>query len=236
LKNIDVAIVQSDVLKHFQASKEIPDIRDKVHYITKLYNEEVHILARSGVTTLKDLAGQRVNFGPKGSGTAMTSAIVFAAEDLQVNPTYLSNSEGLAALKAGTVDAAIFVAGKPTSLFREIQAGSGLHFLNVDYSKALEETYLDATLTNKDYPNLIKDGEKVETVAVGAVMAAYNWKKGSSRYERTETFVRRMFEGLPVLRSDAYHPKWKEVDINGKVPGWQRFSAADEWIQSKGKR
>jgi hypothetical protein len=26
------------------------------------------------------------------------------------------------------------------------------------------------------------------------------------------------------------HPKWSEASLNIKIPGWQRFKAADEWL------
>ena len=36
----------------------------------------------------------------------------------------------------------------------------------VEYSKPLQGDYLPATLTSKDYPNLIAEGETVDTIAV----------------------------------------------------------------------
>ena len=44
--------------------------------------------------------------------------------------------------------------------------------MTVDYSKPLQADYLPATMTSKDYPNLIADGEKVDTIAVPALLAA----------------------------------------------------------------
>src|SRR5919109_1244865 len=47
LRGIDVAIVQSDVLDFYKRAGLAPIIEQKISYITKLYNEEVHVLARS---------------------------------------------------------------------------------------------------------------------------------------------------------------------------------------------
>jgi TRAP-type uncharacterized transport system substrate-binding protein len=190
----------------------------------------VHILARPEILGLKDLAGRRVNFGPKGSGTAMTSQLLFSIEDIPVEPLNLSNSEALAALRAGSVAAAVFIVGKPATYFREIRNEEGLHFLPLELAKGLEEVYLDAELGAGDYPNLIAEGERVPTIAVGAVMAVYNWKAGTSRYDRSTRFVRRMLEALPVLQTEAYHPKWKAVDVRAAVPGWQRLEVVEKWL------
>lgn len=230
LRNVDVAIVQSDVLRFLREDKVFPGLESKVRYAVRLYDEEVHILARPEIRSIKDLAGRRVNTGPKGSGTAMTAKILFDAEDISIEPLNLSNSEALAALKAGSIAAAVFVVGKPATYFREIASEHGLHFLPIELSKGLEETYLDAELRPADYPNLIPEGERVPTIAVGAVMAVYNWKPGTSRHDRVVRFVRRMLDSLPLLQTDAYHPKWRSVDPRATVPGWQRLEAVEQWL------
>lgn len=233
LRNVDVAIVQSDVLRFLRENEVFPGLESKIRYVVRLYDEEVHVLARPEIATLKDLAGRRVNFGPKGSGTAMTAKIIFEAEDIPVEPLNLSNSEALAALEAGGIAAAIFVVGKPATYFREIGSEHGLRLLPLELTKGLEDTYLDAELGPADYPNLIGEGERVPTIAVGAVMAAYNWKPGTSRHDRVVRFVRRMLDALPVLQTDAYHPKWRSVDPRATVPGWQRLEAVEQWLASQ---
>lgn len=230
LRNVDVAIVQSDVLRYLTEEKVFPGLEGKIRYVAKLYDEEVHILARSEVGGLKDLAGQRVNLGPKGSGTAMTAKLLLDIEDIPVEPLNLSHSEALAALRSGGIKAAVFIVGKPATYFREIANDQGLRFLPLELTKGLEETYLDGELTSADYPNLIPEGERVPTIAVGAVMAVYNWKAGTGRHDRTRRFVRRMLDALPVLQTEAYHPKWKAVDLRAEVPGWRRLEVVEEWI------
>src|SRR5690606_1094934 len=59
LRGIDVAIVQSDVLDFYKRAELVPDIESKIHYVTRLYDEEVHVLARAEIATVDDLAGRR---------------------------------------------------------------------------------------------------------------------------------------------------------------------------------
>ncbi|HYN37948.1 MAG TPA: TAXI family TRAP transporter solute-binding subunit, partial [Rhodospirillales bacterium] len=79
LRGVDVAIVQSDVLGFIRKDNLHPNIEQRIRYITKLYNEEVHILGGRDVEKLGDLAGKKVNVDVAGSGTAMTAATLFDA-------------------------------------------------------------------------------------------------------------------------------------------------------------
>jgi uncharacterized protein len=59
LKGIDVGIVQSDVLSFILKRNLYPNIAQRIRYVTKLYNEEVHILAGKDVRRLFDLMARR---------------------------------------------------------------------------------------------------------------------------------------------------------------------------------
>ena len=49
VKEIDLAVVQQDVLDQLRATRAIPALERRVNYVTKLYNEEVHVLARKEI-------------------------------------------------------------------------------------------------------------------------------------------------------------------------------------------
>jgi uncharacterized protein len=89
LRGIDIAIVQSDVLDFYKRTDSYPGIEQKIAYITKLYNEEVHLLARAEFASVDALRGQRVNFGNEGSGTFMTAGIIFDELAIEVEATTL---------------------------------------------------------------------------------------------------------------------------------------------------
>jgi hypothetical protein len=86
-------------------------------------------------------------------------------------------------------------------------------------------------LTHADYPGLIKEGEQIDTVAVGAVLIAYNWPKGTDRYNRIVSFIDHFFPKLAEFQKPPRHGKWKETNLAAKLPGWTRFPYADEWLQ-----
>ena len=131
LRGIDIAIVQSDVIEFYRRGDLYPGIEDKIAYITKLYEEEVHILARAEIGSVDELRGRRVNFGTEGSGTFMTAGIIFDELGLDVEVTTLPEPEALAKLRAGDIDGLVFVGGQPLALLSQIEADSGLRLLPI---------------------------------------------------------------------------------------------------------
>ena len=233
LKGIDIAIVQSDVLEFLKRQKAYPNIANRIAYITKLYNEEFHLLATSSVTQLSDLAGKRVNIGGIGSGTAMTATILFDTLGLAVEVTHHSEAEALEMLRDGELDAIAYVAGKPVQLFKDVSASDALRLIPVNLTPALLDTYFPAQFSAADYPNLIAEGEEITTIAVGAVMAVYRWKNPKSpRYIKVTRFIERFFSNFERLLQPPWHPKWREVNLIAIIPGWTRFKTAEQWLQA----
>ena len=97
----------------------------------------------------------------------------------------------------------------------------------------LMRIYLPSSLTSTDYPMLIDDNHPVDTVAVGAVMAVYNWDRDSDRYRRTAAFVSAFFDNFAEFLKPPWHPKWQEVNLAADLPGWSRFPAAQEWLDRR---
>ena len=230
LKGIDLGIVQSDVLTYIKREQLYPGIEKRLRYITKLYNEEFHLVAREGIASIEELAGQKVNFGVEGGGTHMTASSIFDGLQLNVEPTTFDQALALEKLKSGEIAAIAFVTGKPAGAFADVTPEDGLRLLSVPYSEALQQSYLPSSFTETDYPGMVAPGQQVETVAVGAVMAVFNWGKGTDRYNKVERFIESFFARFSEFQKHPRHKKWQEVNLSAKVPGWDRFEAADTWL------
>jgi TRAP transporter TAXI family solute receptor len=235
LRGIDVAIVQSDALTYLRQDPRNADVTDQIRYVTKLYNEEFHILATKDIQSVADLKGRRVNTDLEGSGTGMTASIVFKALGIPIEENHLGQNDALTALTTGKLDAAIFVVGKPAKLFSTLDAAQGLHFIAVPLNPALLATYLPAQLSHDDYPALVPADAPVDTVAVGAVMAIYNLPSESERYHRATAFVESFFGSFDKFLVPPRHPKWREVNLASDLPGWRRFDPAADWLRKHGK-
>jgi TRAP transporter TAXI family solute receptor len=231
LRGIDIGIVQSDALAYAQKQGMFPGVEQSIQYITKLYEEEVHVLARKDISRIEELSGKRVNVNGKGSGSAITASLLFGA--LGLSPQFTNDDEttGLEKLKRGDIDAIVYVVGKPARLFTRLDPGTGLHFLPIELVPALAETYLPTRLDHAQYPALIPDGAPVDTVAVGAVMAVFAWQPSTERYQKVARFVDAFFSKFQEFLQPPRHPKWREVNLAAQVPGWKRFPAAQEWLQ-----
>jgi TRAP transporter TAXI family solute receptor len=226
-RGIDVGFVQSDVLEYFRREKPLPLVRQRIQYIAKLYDEEIHVLAGPGVRSIEDLAFKKVNFDVRESGTYLTSNVVFAALKIPVEATTFDQAAALEKLKRGEIAGLVYVAGKPAPLFGNVAAGSNLHLLSVPLNEELRETYRPARLMAEDYPTLVRDGDTIDTLSVASVMAVYAWPPGSERYRKVARFVDAFFDRLDTLREPPRHPKWREVDIRADVPAWTRFPEAE---------
>ncbi|MDX2259869.1 MAG: TAXI family TRAP transporter solute-binding subunit [Hyphomicrobiaceae bacterium] len=237
LQNTDIGITQSNVLSYLKKTGELgPDIADRVRYIAKLFNEEVHIVAGSAVADVRDLDGKKVNFGEKGSGTRLTAELIFEALGIKVVPVNLVQSDALVAVQKGEIAATVMVSAKPSPIFDILRLKGELKLLPIPYEEALEADYLPTRFTHEDYPTIVPQGEMIETVAVPAVLAVYNWKKGTDRHRRAGMFVERFFGKFEEFRKVPRHPKWREVNLAADVPGWQRFDAASEWLAANAAR
>src|SRR5258708_34185705 len=70
LRGIDMAILQTDVLEYAKEQRLVPGIEASLTYITRLYNEEFHLLAGPEVKSVNELANKKVSVDLRGSGTA----------------------------------------------------------------------------------------------------------------------------------------------------------------------
>ncbi len=230
-RGIDLGIIQSDVLAAFRRHPPFPGVERYLQYITRLYDEEVHILAGKEIHSINELANKKVNFGLRDSGTYFTASSIFRTLGIPVKVTNFSQPVALEKLRMGEISAMVDVVGKPSRLFQNVRPDESLHFLSIPAASDLTNTYTSASLTAKDYPELIEMDKPLGTVAVGTVLITYNWPPGTERYRNVAHFVRTFFEQLRVLRAPPHQPEWRDVDLTAEVPGWTRFAPAEQWIQ-----
>jgi TRAP-type uncharacterized transport system substrate-binding protein len=225
LRGVDAAIVHSDVLEHFRHDPRIASIDRRITYIITLAPSEVHVFARPEIKTLGDLAGKPVNFNTRGTAASYSGPIIFDRLGIPVQPRFDPHPVAMAEMIDNDKYAAtVWVSSKPLDAFAKQKWPDGFKLLAVPLTEKLEDYYLPAELEASDYPDLIAAGQKVETVAVPAVLAAYGWPQLNDRYKRMARFVDYLVERFPRLQQEAgFHPKWKEVNLAATVPGWQRF-------------
>jgi TRAP transporter TAXI family solute receptor len=229
LRGVDVGIVQMDAREGLPSDNLRAQARQRLRYIARLYNEELHVVGMSSITDIRQLDGKKVNIDKEGSGTSLTAKLVF--EKLGIKPEYTNYDQATALerLKSGELQAVLYVAGRPVRAFSDFQGGGRFHLIPIPFEGAIAENYLPARFEPADYANLT-DGKPVETIAVGNVLAVFNWPERSERYRRVERFVDAFFSHFDDFKLPGRHPKWKEVVLTADVPGWERFKPAQEWL------
>jgi TRAP transporter TAXI family solute receptor len=232
LRGVDVAVTQSDVFEYFKTERKIWNLNNRIHYIIRLPVSEVHILARRDIKSLEDLRGKKVSFGPAGAGSSLTGTIIFQRLGIQVQQVNVDTSAAMQQLKSGELAAMIRLVGKPIDFFARIPAEAGLHLLPVPFSKIFADYYTIGEFTADQYPNLMPDGQsKVHTIAVPAVLAAFNWARGTERQKKIERLTERMFANWSKFQKPPFHPKWRDVNLAATVPGWTRLDSAERELQ-----
>jgi TRAP transporter TAXI family solute receptor len=231
LKGVDLGIVRSDTLDYLEKKGFANNIKGQFTYITKLYNEEVHVVAPKSVHSLADLEGKKVSIDLPNGGTFITAITIFDRLGIHPNFVYIEQRIAYDKLSKGELDAVVAVQGQPSKATTLIK-DSNLHLVPIEYAKSLQSDYLPAQLISDNYPNLIDKGDAVDTVAVPAVLAAFNWPRNTERYRRLARFVDAFFGKISQLQQPPFHPKWKEVALNAPLPGWVRFRPAQEWLDA----
>jgi TRAP transporter TAXI family solute receptor len=234
LKGVDLGIVRADTLDYLEKKGFANGIKKQFTYVTKLYNEEMQVVAPKTIKSLNDLKGKTVSVDLPNGGTFVTALTVFERLGIEANFVYIEQRIAMEKLKKGEVDAVIVVGGKPYASVSTFNNDGRFHLAAVDYSKVLQSDYLPTTLTSKDYPNLISEGDTVDTIAVPSVLAAYNWAPNTERSRKLALFVDAFFTKFATLQNPPFHPKWKEVSLAAPLPGWNRLPLARQWLDKHG--
>jgi len=232
LKGVDIAITYTDTFELYKKSGKARDIEHRINYISELLVGELYVYARPEIATIKDLEGKKVSLGTKGGSATTTGPIVFERLGVRPELVYVNNTVALEKMKTGEIAAIVSTGGKPNDLFVKLKPEPGFHFVPIPYSERLADYYVPCPLSHDDYPHLIPPGQTIDNLCMSAVLAVYNFPKGSDRARRLERFIQYYFDRFDRLKQPSFHPKWKEVNLTAKVPGWNRYWLATEKLNA----
>jgi TRAP-type uncharacterized transport system substrate-binding protein len=228
LRGVDTAIINSDALEEYKI--QVPQIRRRITYILNLFPSELHILVRPEIQSLQDLAGKKVNFNTQGTAAAYSGPLIFSRLGINAEKTFIPHQVALEQMRKGEMAAVVFITSKPVDAFVRGRFEPGFKFIPVEYDSKFEDYYLPAVLEAAEYPGLIKQGERVQTIAVPTALVAFNWPAQTNRFKRVARFVDILFSRIDRLQGPGFDPKWKSINLGATVPGLDRFAAAQEWL------
>ena len=168
LRGVDIGLTQTSILNSYRRSnQQTGHFDDKIVYIAKLFNVEVHLVARSNITSIEQLRGLKVNIDAKGSGTSYSMRDLFRTLGIDVEEVSMSQPEALEKVKSGEIAATALIAGKPVRSMLKLTRNDGLHFVPIPYTKQLNQLngdYLPATLTHDDYPSSLRPARWIRSL------------------------------------------------------------------------
>lgn len=246
-QGVKFAFVQADVMAALNdqanaGNKEAATLVRPLRAILPLYNEEIYFLARadSPLNFVHEIKNERINAGPIGSGTALTTFTLFQALfHAPLNaPTNLSNEDALLKLTTTKeIDVVVIVGGQPMKLLADMkpEARQLIKFLKFDQNNSGDvlKTYVPATVRQTSYPNLLS--EDVGGVAVKAYLVTYDYNLGA-----TVSYLRRFARSLCFNFASLQqygHPKWRDVDLS--LPplgdGWSYYPVTERELRACAK-
>lgn len=235
---IQFGIVQSDVLEYLKTyageNREMARVVAGMKVALPLYDEEVHLLAKREIASLRDLDGRSVSVGVQDSGSFLTSSLVLdLAGVAPENIVELNAPASLEALLAGDIDAFFYVSGSPTPLFQTNSIDrAAYHLVPID-NPTLRAVYAPAIIEAGTYPFHDQD---VEVVAVQAVLMTYEFDPSVDWYHRSSCKAVSDLVNIVANRFDwlkaSGHPKWREVDLSALPEGWNVSRCAAAGLSS----
>ena len=189
--------------------------------LTGLYSNYVHIVTtkKSGIISLKDLAGKRISVGTNDSGTKLIAERTLLAAGInsnEIKKNYLSFSQSADALRNGTIDAAFFSSGLPNPEIELLASDIPIKLVPVP-TKIVNQLYKQfGFYTAESIPPETYRGlnENINTIKVKNVLLTYRDLPKEEAYELVNTFYQHLSELKQIHpAARAIHPKEAEKGI-----------------------
>src|SRR5262249_56502865 len=130
-----------------------------------------------------------------------------------------------AVLRAGRLDAMVYVAGYPVKLFKEGVTEADQLALVPITSKSILELYPAAEIPPNTYP---WQPAKVTTVAAKAVLISFDYRFRDC--DNVGRFAQIMARRMDWLVQNG-HPEWKQVDLNYQLKGSEQDYCVQKYLR-----
>ena len=232
-----LGFVQSDVMAYAYEGTNLFDGAPVEGFSTvaALYMEQVQIVTcNPDIKTVADLAGKNVSIGAPGSGVYFNAIDILGAYDLtedDINATSEAFGNSAESLQDGKIDAAVVVAGAPTTAVTSLSTSKDVYLVSLDdehINKLIQTSpYYTKNVIAADTYNMDADAT---TVAVGAVVIA----RDDVAEEDVYNFVSTIFENVDTITTA--HAKGAELDLEfaGSVTAVPYHAGAAKYFSEKG--
>lgn len=198
--NMTLALVQADALEAAPPAQQ-----QIVRVVMPLYMEEIHLLARKGVSRFADLNGKRLLVSDRSGGSAYSAGRLLKLAGVVPNGGQvqaLPPVEAVCQVLTGQADAIVVVSGQPVGLLRDLgrlarhpeKPLSAVRFVPLSQADlqgppvaGMSSVFYEAGRIDKgsypwafETPGGESDGGYIATLAVRAVLMAYDFSARSN--------------------------------------------------------
>ena len=226
-QGVQLALVHADtlyfIIEQAKTNKEMQNYVNKMRIVFPLYSNEVHILALNEINNFDDLQNKKVAIGPKGSGTYLTSTMLFQLSGIKPYKDFNYDApEALEKLRSGEIDAMIYVVGQPTPIFENLD--EKMHFVPVTNDKILQY-YKSSKIKKGSYKWIDAD---VPTVSIKSVLMTYDYRQENC--QNVKKIAKIIRDNIQCLKQFG-HKKWQDVNFNDPIPrGWEPYGCAHDGL------
>jgi len=225
--DLDFGLAQSD--RQYQAYNGLAEWSDtgpqeELRALFSIHPESVTLVAAedSGIRTIDDLRGRRVNLGNPGSGQLQNAIDVLQAAGLteeDINPEYVRAVEAPGLLQDNRIDAFFYTVGHPNGSVKEATAGRRkVRIIPLDderFEQLIEQKPYYAKsriLVQENYPMALNEGD-IDTIGVKATVVASSQTPEKVVYAIT----REVFENFETFKK--LHPAYKVLTKEDMLTG-----------------
>src|SRR5262249_21714252 len=84
LRGVDLAVLNNDVLAFLDQTRQYPDARRRIRYVTHLFDQKVFLLARKDINAIEALRGRRLAVLSEAGGGRVTATVLFGLRKVDV--------------------------------------------------------------------------------------------------------------------------------------------------------
>ena len=224
--DLDFGIAQSD--RQYQAYNGLAEWSDKgkqtdLRAVFSIHPESITLIAseKSGINSLSDLKGKRINLGNPGSGQLQNSRDVLKAlglDEKDFNAEFVKAVEAPGLLQDERIDAFFYTVGHPNGNIKEATSGRIkvriIPITGPEIDKMLEEYpyYAKSVIPKEFYPNSL-NAENINTIGVKATFITSQNVNEQIVYAITKE----VFKNLEEFKK--LHPAYKVLTKENMLKG-----------------
>jgi uncharacterized protein len=209
-KKIHIGLAQAD--RHYEAYYGLEEWKEtgpqtKLRSIFSLYPQTINLVATksSGIKSLKDLKGARINLGAKGSGELGNALDILKILKLDphkdIQSSYYSVSKMLKQFEKGYLDAFFYTIGYPSSVLSraaKLQSARQIPLEGIDSFLIKNPYYQTVLVPDNAYPNMLNSNERLESIGVMTTVLTTTDIPEAIIYK----FTKAIFDNLDELKAE----------------------------------